>query len=151
MVWIALEQDAINIRNQRLKATVMALSEQLNLDVAIAGGDSCFEEPTAAGYDAGGILPVTQLSDLYPKASVDILTTFQGGNYLEVATASRYDRLPRRFEINARLADGSCVHPWSGCLGIGLTRLAAVFLEKHGFEPDKWPKPVTRFYKEVGE
>jgi hypothetical protein len=150
MVWIALEQDAINIRNQRLKATVEAISDQLNLDVAIAGGDSCFEEPTPTGYGAGGILPVIQLPELYPQASVDILTTFQGSNDLEVATASRYDRLPRRFEIKALLADGSCVHPWSGCLGIGLTRLAAAFLEKHGFETDKWPKPVTRLFKEVG-
>jgi hypothetical protein len=149
LVWIALEEDAIAIRNRRLEATVIALSEQLILDVSVAEGDSCFEEPTTSGYVS--ILPITQLNDLYPKASVDILTAYQGRNDLEVGSASRHDRLPRRFEIKASLPNGSSVHPWSGCLGIGLTRLAAAFVDKHGFEPNKWPSRVKRLFQEAGE
>jgi len=33
---------------------------------------------------------------------------------------------------------------WTGCFGIGLTRLVAVFLDQHGFDVEDWPEEVKK-------
>lgn len=150
LVWIAMESEAIQLRNATLQSAVNMLIEQLELEITVAEGDSCFEEPTSDSYAEDSILPPDRLSELFPVASVDILTAYQDRRDLEVASASRHDLLPRRFEIKVKQRGGDAMHPWSGCLGIGLTRLAAAFLHKHGFDQTHWPTRVKRYFDEAG-
>ncbi|MHC1589882.1 MAG: serine--tRNA ligase [Candidatus Hecatellaceae archaeon] len=37
---------------------------------------------------------------------------------------------------------------WTGCTGLGVTRWVAAFLATHGFNPESWPEPVKRRFKE---
>jgi seryl-tRNA synthetase len=148
-VWVALMNEAISLRNELLKKTVDTLSEQLVLDIEVAEGDSCFEAPPTSEYAKDSIFPSSQVSRLDASASVDVITRDQGGEPLEIVSAGRHDSLPRRFEIEVTKPDGTVTNPWSGCLGIGLTRLALAFLSKHDFDPSKWPPRPKRIFGET--
>jgi hypothetical protein len=82
-----------------------------------------------------------------PLPSVDILVLVDNdlNNPVEVGSAGRHKELPRRFNITLKTGGNQTPQLWSGCLGLGLTRLAAVFLKKYGFNANsgQWPARVT--------
>ena len=137
LVWIAKEKDAVDIRNSIVEATMQAITDQIHLHVQAAKGDSCFVEPPPQENGYGQIYELADLMHLFPQPSIDILCKYQGAD-LEIASAGRDLTLPRRFQIS--LTGQPNVNLWSGCLGIGLTRLAAAFLDHWGFDLDKWPE-----------
>jgi seryl-tRNA synthetase len=50
------------------------------------------------------------------------------------------DKYPRGFTVKIQSGE-EC---WSGCSGIGLERWTAAFLAQKGFDPNAWPKAVSR-------
>ncbi|MCX8203027.1 MAG: serine--tRNA ligase, partial [Nitrososphaeria archaeon] len=49
----------------------------------------------------------------------------------------------RDFYVNAfRIKEVKERPVWTGCVGHGISRWAAAFLARHGFEVDDWPKPI---------
>jgi seryl-tRNA synthetase len=145
-VWIATQESAINIRNEVLGSVVEQIGDHLELEVRLAAGDSCFDEA-----DREYKLPLVvreRIQDVYQEAAVDVLT-FYGTNTLEIASAARHQHLAKRFGIRVQADGGKTEDAWSGCLGIGLTRLAAAFLDKHGFEVERWPKYMQTRFKEL--
>lgn len=149
LVWIADQQKSDAIRTEVVKAAGLALREDLKLKVQFAQGDSCFEEPALSGY--GSVVEPEDLHALARRApSIDIVVPDrEGGQPFEVGSAGRHDSLPRRFQIKIQDATGKEVSAWSGCLGIGLTRLAHVFLSTHDFDSAKWPEKMKRYFQEA--
>jgi len=152
-VWIAKEDDAIQLRNDLLLRAVESIRDHLQLEVWVAKGDACFEEPSSIAYAADDIFTPEEINEVYPLPSVDILTSYESynGGKLEVGSAGRHDRLAHRFEIKVN-SGKQVFYPWSGCLGIGLTRLAAAFLNRYGFDPNSknWPSLVKTAFQRAG-
>lgn len=148
LVWIAQRDEADAIRTKVLDATLNALAERLELNVTIERGDSCFEEPVLLGREPG--FNRDQLTRLVKQAaSIDVCVPYHSEKEpLEIASAGRHDMLPKRFQIKVGSSE-EAMYPWSGCLGIGLTRLAAVFLKKHGFNTNEWPKEIQRYFEDA--
>ncbi len=150
LVWIADRQKADDIRTEVLQAAGHALKEQLELKIQLAAGDSCFEEPALLKYDKfWDLKDVATLAQ--QAASIDIVGTYGASESIEIGSTGRHDSLPRRFQIKLKDNGGREISAWSGCLGIGVTRLAAVFLSAHGFDVNKWPERILRYYNQAGK
>lgn len=149
LVWIADQDQTIRLRTEVLKRAGQALQEQLQLKIHLAEGDSCFEEPELSTYEV-----LHELKDLVKLAqqanSIDIIAEYPD-TQVEVASSGRHDSLPRRFQIQLQDETGKALDAWSGCLGLGLTRLAAVFLNTHGFDIEHWPERIRRYFQEASE
>ena len=140
LVWIASEREAITIRNKVLDETAGVLAEKFGLKVHVVESDSCFEE-AAAPYDPNTIGARDALMHYHPFQSVDLLVDC-GGTDIEVVSAARHSFLASRFKMTAHDAAGHALDVWSGCLGVGLTRVAAAFLAEHSFDSTRWPDGV---------
>lgn len=144
LVWIATEKDAIRIRNEVVGVAAKMLADELNLEIKVAESDSCFKEPPLEKYVLRNL---GELQTLWRSGSIDVVTSCFGLD-LELASAGRSDLLPRRFDIKM---DNSSDPLWSGCMGLGLTRIAAAFLVKAGIDPQSWPNRIRRVFLEGGE
>ena len=144
-VWIAKKEEAIDIRNKLASGVADLFAEQLWLKLRIARGDSCFEEPAIEGYADDSLFERDNEDSWNPLPSVDVVVLFDNADpHLEVASAGRSDVIPRRFQISTE--DKSCL--WSGCLGVGLTRVAFAFLRQHGFQANAWPDTqISKLFK----
>lgn len=143
-VWMARQQDTDGIREDLVGLLKNVLVDDLRLAAKVAEGDSCFEEAGRKNYPQDKIFAAEDVKKLAHLPTIDFLGPWQDDQFVEIASSSRHDRLPKRFEIKVGLGEGKTEAPWSGCLGIGLTRLAASFLSTHGFDPDKWTTPGLR-------
>ncbi len=142
LIWLGIQSHAERIRNETLRSFVRALEEQLYLDVELGIADSCFEEAPKEGYDQKRVVEAKNIDRVLDVPSVDVIVHDpESGEYMEIASAGRHEKLPRRFQISIEpMADNPAPLAWSGCLGIGITRVAAAFLKKHGLDPDNWPR-----------
>ena len=90
--------------------------------------------------------------DRIPTLDLEVYLPYRGprdeAEWLEITAASVHrDFYVSRFKIKE--ARGREI--WTGCVGHGLTRWAAGFLARHGFDFDEWPKAVKDKIGELPE
>jgi seryl-tRNA synthetase len=131
-VWIASEQTTTEIRNNLVEAVSMLMKTDMHLPIQAREGDLCFEKPDKD--DPKDIYDINHIHDLFPFSSIDLICKYNEFN-MEIVSACRYDKIPERFNIRSSNTKNKL---WSGCLGVGLSRLALSFLINHGFDIEKW-------------
>lgn len=149
-VWLANEKEAQDIRNVLVFDAATAIDAYLQVPVKVAEGDSCFEHPPQQVYAPNRVWDLTTAKErAHDLPSIDLLFDSQhqfprsNEGFIELASAGRHNQLPPRYKI--KQADST--NPvWSGCCGLGLTRLVFAFLAVHGFSQDAWPNPFRDEY-----
>jgi seryl-tRNA synthetase len=81
----------------------------------------------------------TDLSALDVEVYLEYRGPREKAEWLEITAATVH----RDFYVNAfRIREVKSRRIWTGCVGHGITRWAAAFLARHGFDQGDWPKAI---------
>lgn len=146
MVFLASPEEVTEIRNKVIDLTVELIDKVLDLEWRIVAGAPFFLSP----QEASKRLIDVSSRDKIPTLDIEVYLPYRGprdkAEWLEVTAAT----IHRDFYVKAfKIREAKNRDIWTGCVGHGLTRWAAVFLARHGFNFDEWPREVKNRIKEL--
>ena len=148
MVFLSSPEEVTEIRNRVTDLTVELVDKELDMEWRIVAGAPFFLSPQEA---AKRMIDVSNI-DKVPTLDVEVYLPYRGdrdkAEWLEITAASVH----RDFYVkNFRIKEAKGRPIWTGCVGHGITRWAAGFLARHGFNFDDWPKAVKEKIGELPE
>ena len=148
MVFLASPEEVTEIRNKVTDLTVELVDKELDMEWRMVAGAPFFLSPQEA---ARRMIDVSNI-DKVPTLDVEVYLPYRGerdkAEWLEITAASVH----RDFYVkNFRIKEAKGRPIWTGCVGHGITRWAAGFLARHGFNFDDWPKAVKEKIGELPE
>ncbi len=145
-VWLGLPEQCIEIRNEIMKKVVEVVDRVLDLEWRIQFAGDTFFLAEDQRIDEDIQIP----SD--PKYELQIYLPYRGPRdstekdvWLACASFNLAGNHYTKY-FGIKCATGEVL--WTGCCGIGLTRMALAFIAQKGFDPSNWPEEVR---KRVGE
>ena len=146
MVFLGTPEEVTEIRNKIVDLTLEVIDKDLDMEWRIVAGAPFYLSPQEASKRMIDISHINKI----PTLDVEVYLPYRGSReeaeWLEITAASVH----RDFYVkNFRIKEAKDREIWTGCTGHGLTRWAAGFLARHGFEFDDWPKEVKRIIGEL--
>ena len=148
MVFLGTPDQVTEIRNKIVDLTLDLLDKELDMEWRIVAGAPFYLSPQEASKRLIDISHVNRI----PTLDVEVYLPYRGpreeAEWLEITAASVH----RDFYVkNFRIKEAKGREIWTGCTGHGLSRWAAGFLARHGFDYDDWPKAVKQIIGELPE
>ena len=148
MVFLGSPEEVIEIRNKVTELTIDLVDKVLDMEWRLVAGAPFYLSPQEASKRR---IDISSL-DKIPTLDVEVYLPYRGpreeAEWLEITAASFH----RDFYVkNFRIREAKGREIWTGCVGHGLTRWAAGFLARHGFDFDEWPKAVKDKIRELPE
>jgi len=141
MVMLGRPEEVVELRNGVIDRTVELLDKELDMEWRVVAGAPFYLAPEEAKRH----LVDASSRDKVPTLDIECYLPYRGARdsseWLEVTAGTVH----RTFYVEAfkiRELKGRPI--WTGCIGHGLSRWAAAFLARHGFESDNWPAEVRR-------
>lgn len=139
MVFLGAPDEVIEIRNKVMDLMIELTDKDLDMEWRIVAGAPFYLSPQEASKRLIDISHVNKI----PTLDLEVYLPYRGpresAEWLEVTAASVH----RDFYVkNFKIKEAKERELWTGCVGHGLSRWAAGFLARHGFEFDDWPKAV---------
>ncbi|MCX8187031.1 MAG: serine--tRNA ligase [Nitrososphaeria archaeon] len=139
MVFIGSPDDVTEIRNKVMDLTIELADKCLDLEWRVVAGAPFYLSPHEASKRLIDVSDVKRI----PTLDLEIYLPYRGpresAEWLEVTAASVH----RDFYVkNFKIKEAKERELWTGCVGHGLSRWAAGFLARHGFEFDDWPEAI---------
>lgn len=132
------EADAVAQAREQLMHEVFALVEELGL----AGHAEAASDPFFCSAEAARRTWAQRALQL----KYELILPVSGGNSVAAVSFNTHGTtLGEAFSLTAR--GGGSAH--TGCVAVGLERLAYAFLSRHGTNPDGWPQPVRIRYERL--
>lgn len=146
MVFLAGPEETVEIRDKVTDLTVELVDRVLDMEWRVVAGAPFFLSPEEASKRLIDISSTEKI----PTLDVEVYLPYRGprdrAEWLEITAASVH----RDFYVKAfKIKEVKNRELWTGCVGHGLTRWAAGFLARHGFEFDDWPVRVKEKIKEL--
>lgn len=141
-VWLGTPETVERIRAEAMKKAIEAVDEYLEMEwrIQFAGDtfylaedqkiDEAVDIPEAPKYEWQFYLPSKGPRDADVK---DLWLACGSFN-------SHGNHYTKHFNIKCTTGENL----WTGCYGVGMTRLTTAFLAQHGFDPDDWPGEVKK-------
>jgi seryl-tRNA synthetase len=141
-VWLGTPEQVEAIRKELMEEAIDALERTLKLEWRIQYAGDTFYLAEDQKIDEGVDVPEA------PKYEWQFYLPFKGSrdsNAKDVWLAcgsfnSHGNHYTKNFGIKCTTGEDL----WTGCFGVGTTRLTAAFLAQKGFDFDAWPEPVKR-------
>ena len=148
MVFLGTPDQVTELRNKIVDLTLDLLDRELDMEWRIVAGAPFYLSPQEASKRLIDISHVNRI----PTLDVEVYLPYRGpreeAEWLEITAASVH----RDFYVkNFRIKEAKGREIWTGCTGHGLSRWAAGFLARHGFDYDDWPKAVKQIIGELPE
>ncbi|MCS6788187.1 MAG: hypothetical protein NZ733_02715 [Aigarchaeota archaeon] len=139
MVVLGSPEDVVELRDSIIDRTVEVVDKDLDLEWRVVAGAPFYLSPEEARKR---VIDVSTSAKI-PTLDVEVYMAYRGereeAEWLEITAATVH----RDFYVNAfRIKEVKERPVWTGCVGHGISRWAAAFLARHGFEVDDWPKPI---------
>lgn len=139
MVFLGSPDDVTEIRNKSMDLTIELADKDLDLEWRVVAGAPFYLSPQEASKR---LIDISHMNKI-PTLDLEVYLPYRGpresAEWLEVTAASVH----RDFYVkNFKIREAKERELWTGCVGHGLSRWAAGFLARHGFEFDEWPKAV---------
>lgn len=146
MVFLADPVETIEIRDKVTDLTVELVDKVLDMEWRVVAGAPFFLSPEEASKRLIDISSTEKI----PTLDIEVYLPYRGlkdkAEWLEITAASVH----RDFYVKAfKIKEAKNREIWTGCVGHGLTRWAAGFLARHGFDFEDWPKEVKERIKEL--
>ncbi len=146
MVFLASPEEVTEIRNKVTDLTVELVDKVLDLEWRVVAGAPFFLSPEEASKR---LIDVSS-RDKIPTLDIEVYLPYRGprekAEWLEITAAT----IHRDFYVKAfKIREAKNRDIWTGCVGHGITRWAAGFLARHGFNFEDWPKEVKNRIKEL--
>jgi len=146
MVFLGTPEQVTEIRNKVTDLTLEVLEKDLDMEWRIVAGAPFYLSPQEASKRMIDISHINKI----PTLDIEVYLPYRGprdkAEWLEITAASVHrDFYVRNFKVKE--VKGRDI--WTGCVGHGLSRWAAGFLARHGFEFDEWPEPIKRIIKRL--
>ncbi len=142
LVWIGSPEDAIEIRDKVRDLSVKIIDEIFDLEWRV-------DATTAIYLEHGGSAMADEDREYVRTYDLTIPLPFETASRpekeLEIASFHVHEDF---YAKNFSWKERKNRTLWSGCTGISPTRWAYVFLLRHGFDYDSWPKEIRRY---IGE
>ncbi len=144
MVFLGTPEQVTEIRNKVTDLTLEVLEKDLDMEWRIVAGAPFYLSPQEASKRMIDISHVNKI----PTLDIEVYLPYRGSReeaeWLEITAASVH----RDFYVkNFKIKEARNREIWTGCVGHGLSRWAAGFLARHGFEFDEWPDLVKRIIR----
>lgn len=141
MVFLGSPGDVIELRNRVMDLTIELADKDLDMEWRVVAGAPFYLSPQEASKR---LIDVSHVNKI-PTLDLEIYLPYRGpresAEWLEVTAASVH----RDFYVkNFKIKEVKERELWTGCVGHGLSRWAAAFLARHGFEFDNWPETVKK-------
>jgi len=148
MVFLGTPDEVVEIRNRIVDATLEVIDRDLDMEWRIVAGAPFYLSPQEASKRMIDVSHVNKI----PTLDIEVYLPYRGSRdeaeWLEITAASVH----RDFYVkNFKIREARDREIWTGCTGHGLTRWAAGFLARHGFEFDDWPSEVRRLIGSLPE
>ncbi|MEM3952755.1 MAG: serine--tRNA ligase [Nitrososphaerota archaeon] len=139
MVFLANPEETVELRNRVTDLTIELVDKVLDMEWRLVAGAPFFLSPEEASKR---LIDVSSI-DKIPTLDVEVYLPYRGGReeaeWLEITAATVH----RDFYVKAfKIKEVKGRDIWTGCVGHGLTRWAAAFLARHGFNFEDWPVEV---------
>jgi seryl-tRNA synthetase len=139
MVFLSSPEDAVELRDTVVDRVVELIDKDLDLEWRVVAGAPFYLSPEEARKRVIDISTSAKI----PTLDVEVYMEYRGprdkAEWLEITAATVH----RDFYVNAfRIREVKGRRIWTGCVGHGITRWAAAFLARHGFDPSDWPKAI---------
>ncbi len=139
MVFLSSPEDAVELRDSIVDRVVELVDKELDLEWRVVAGAPFYLSPEEARKR---VIDVSTSAKI-PTLDVEVYLEYRGprerAEWLEITAATVH----RDFYVNAfRIKEVKGRRIWTGCVGHGITRWAAAFLARHGFDPGDWPRAV---------
>lgn len=146
MVFLASPEEVIEIRNKVTELSIELIDKVLDMEWRLVAGAPFFLSPEEASKR---LIDVSSL-DKIPTLDIEVYLPYRGmrdkAEWLEITAATVH----RDYYVKAfKIKEAKNRDLWTGCVGHGLTRWAAGFLARHGFDFDNWPKEVKNKIKQL--
>ncbi|MFQ5975816.1 MAG: aminoacyl--tRNA ligase-related protein [Candidatus Hydrothermarchaeales archaeon] len=139
LAWIGSPEDAIKIRDKVRDLSVKIIDEIFDLEWKV-------DATTAIYMEHGGGIMEGEDREYIRTYDLTILLPFETMSRpekeLEIASFHVHEDF---YAKNFSWKERKNRTLWSGCTGISPTRWAYVFLLRHGFDYDSWPKEIKRY------
>lgn len=139
MVFLANPEETVELRNKVTDLTVELVDKVLDMEWRLVAGAPFFLSPEEASKR---LIDISSI-DKIPTLDVEVYLPYRGSReeaeWLEITAATVH----RDFYVKAfKIKEVKGRDLWTGCVGHGLTRWAAAFLARHGFNFEDWPVEV---------
>jgi seryl-tRNA synthetase len=144
MVMLGRPEEVVELRNSVIDRTVELLDKELDMEWRVVAGAPFYLAPEEARKH----LVDASSKDRIPTLDIECYLPYrgprEGSEWLELTAATVH----KTFYVDAfRIREQKGRPIWTGCIGHGLSRWAAAFLARHGFNIDEWPSEVRRRYR----
>jgi seryl-tRNA synthetase len=138
-VWIGSPEDAVSIRDKVRDRAVEVVDRVFDVEWKVNATTAVYLEHAGEKAD-GEDRDYVRTYDL--SVSLPFETVSRPERELEIASFHVHeDHYAKNFYWKEKRGR----ELWSGCAGISPTRWAYVFLLRHGFNYDKWPKEIKQY------
>ena len=146
MVFLGSPDEVTEIRNKVTDLTIELADKDLDMEWRVVAGAPFYLSPQEASKRMIDISHINKI----PTLDIEVYLPYRGpresAEWLEVTAASVH----RDFYVkNFKIKEARERELWTGCVGHGLSRWAAGFLARHGFEFDNWPKAIKEIIGEL--
>ena len=146
MVFLGSPDQVIELRNKIVDLTLEVVDKDLDMEWRVVAGAPFYLSPQEASKRMIDISHINKI----PTLDVEVYLPYRGSReeaeWLEITAASVH----RDFYVrNFRIKEAKNRDIWTGCTGHGLSRWAAGFLARHGFDYDEWPKAIKQIIKRL--
>jgi seryl-tRNA synthetase len=141
MAFMGTPKDAQDIRDSLVDATARLVGNRLDLEWRLVAGAPFYLSPEEARQK---VIDISS-RDKIPTLDVECYLPYRGSRdqaeWLETSAGTVH----RKYYVDAfRIKELHNREIWTGCLGHGLTRLAAAVLSQHGMDFENWPEPLRK-------
>jgi len=146
MVFLGAPDQVIELRNKVTDLTIEVLEKDLDMEWRLVAGAPFYLSPQEASKR---LIDISHI-DRIPTLDVEVYLPYRGSReeaeWLEITAASVHrDFYVKNFRIKEARGRGI----WTGCVGHGISRWAAGFLARHGFDFDEWPGSIKSIIKRL--
>ena len=146
MVFLGTPDQVTEIRNKVTDLTLEVLEKDLDMEWRIVAGAPFYLSPQEASKRMIDISHINKI----PTLDIEVYLPYRGSRekaeWLEITAASVH----RDFYVkNFRIKEAKDREIWTGCVGHGLSRWAAGFLARYGFDFDEWPSSIKSIMKKL--
>ncbi len=139
-VWLGTSDTVEAIRNEAVKRATEVVDERLELEWRLQFAGDTFYLAEDQKIDEDVAIPEA------PKFEWQFYLPFKGPRDLDVKDLwlacgsfnSHGNHYTKHFNIKSTTGESL----WTGCFGVGLSRLATTFLAQYGFNLDDWPEAI---------
>jgi seryl-tRNA synthetase len=139
MVFLASPEEVVEIRNKVTEKSIELIDKILDMEWRLVAGAPFFLSSEEASKS---LIDISSL-DKIPTLDIEVYLPYRGerdkAEWLEITAATVH----RDYYVKAfKIREAKNREIWTGCVGHGLTRWAAGFLARHGFNFEDWPREV---------